>query len=279
MPLESRKAPSFKAPRSSGATCASPHQLAGPLAAQAKGEVIENRMSMMTHGCMLWARHCTKQWRWCRSSGPRYGESYSMTACAAALQGTWPPGHRGTNRDYAVKGSCAPTSLPCPRFEISQPENILRILSAGADFDSKIRQPERLEESGRPTRSGQARRSDTEETVPTPCFVRPCTARACSIRRSIFNGHQRTRRATIAPAAVHRPATSSTATTARPSTRRIRKHGNRGSPFAYQRRPTSRKGRVRPTRSSTVQPRAHPSSQCIVCHVHPGTNVGQAYVG
>ena len=44
-------------------------------------------------------------------------------------------------------------------------------------------------------------------------------------------------------------------------------------------RPDDPQGRARATRSSTGSSRGIPTSQCIVCHVHPGTNVMNSYLG
>ena len=83
--------------------------------------------------------------------------------------------------------------------------------------------------------------------------------------------------ATTAPAAA-RPATSSTPTTARRSTpARTPPYGNRGT--SADRRPDHPEGRAGPPDPSTSSRNSIPSSQCIVCHIHPGTTVMNSYLG
>jgi hypothetical protein len=76
---------------------------------------------------------------------PRYGESYSMNGVAQRLQTVPPP----TPEETAHKG-ILPYLDPLPRFEITQPGNVLRIFERGGRFRAETGLPERLEEPGRP---------------------------------------------------------------------------------------------------------------------------------
>ena len=59
--------------------------------------------------------------------------------------------------------------------------------------------------------------------------------------------------------------------------RALRQFGHHG-PDA-DRRPDDPQARSPATRSSTPSPRQIPTSQCIICHMHPGTNMVMTYLG
>src|SRR3954464_14652822 len=71
--------------------------------------------------------------------------AYSMDGQPLRLQ-TWPP---PTEEEQRKKG-VLPNLDPLPRFEISQPGNVLRIFERGGRFATDVGIPQRLEESGRP---------------------------------------------------------------------------------------------------------------------------------
>jgi len=101
--------------------------------------------SMMTHGCMLWGAALynngavTSKWS-------QYGESYSMNGTPQApADGPAPHGRRDREERHSA------ILDPLPRFQITQPGNILRIFERGGRFSIETGIPERLEEPGRPT--------------------------------------------------------------------------------------------------------------------------------
>ena len=55
------------------------------------------------------------------------------------------------------------------------------------------------------------------------------------------------------------------------------KFGHRGP--VREPRSDDSQGRAGPSRSTTSSRSAIPTSQCIVCHIHPGTNVMNSYLG
>ena len=107
-------------------------------------EVLQLRKSMMTHGCMLWGaaiyNNGGSPTKW-----SSYGESYSMQGKPQRLQTVPAP----SQYDIDYKG-ILPYLDPLPRFEASQPANILRIFERGGRFRPEIGIPERTEEPGRP---------------------------------------------------------------------------------------------------------------------------------
>jgi hypothetical protein len=230
-------------------------------------EVLQNRMSMMTHGCMLWGAALYNN-----GSVPekqsRYGESYSMNGAPQRVQ-TWPP---PTEYEMAHKG-VLPFLDPLPRFEISQPGNILRIFERGGRFRPEIGIPEREEESGRPrTRLsdrglGTANRTD-------PVFIGLQRTRLLDPTLNFLgtNDHAGDYRSSGCTACHMIYANDRSPIHSGP----YAKYGNQG--LSANPDPTIPK-------NEPGHPIAHkftkaiPSSQCIVCHIHPGTTVMNSYLG
>src|SRR5207249_658649 len=127
-------------------------------------EVLQNRTSMMTHGCMLWGAALYNNGA-VPFKRARYGESYSSSGVPQRLQ-TWPP---PTNNEIRRMG-VVPYLDPLPRFENSQPANVLRFFERGGRFRPEIGIPERLEESGRPRTRLSTRGLGTENRT-DPVFI------------------------------------------------------------------------------------------------------------
>ena len=97
-------------------------------------ETLATRKSMMTHGAMLWGaalyNNGSVPHKW-----PRYGESYSMNGASQRLQTVPPP----TEYEMKYKG-VLPFLDPLPKFEMTQPGNILRIFERGeANYEPTLR--------------------------------------------------------------------------------------------------------------------------------------------
>src|SRR2546423_7582377 len=75
----------------------------------------------------------------------RHGENYSMTGAPLRAQTVPPP----DAWEMAKKG-VVPFLDPLPRFEVSQPGNVLRFFEEGGRFQGETGIPERTEEPGRP---------------------------------------------------------------------------------------------------------------------------------
>ncbi|MEO2091974.1 MAG: hypothetical protein ABGY75_21175, partial [Gemmataceae bacterium] len=106
-------------------------------------EVQTNRKQIMATGAMLWGAALYNN-----GSVPfkraRYGEAYGMRGAPLRLK-TYPP----PTAEEMERG-VVPYLDPLPRFEVSQPGNILRIFEPGGRFQPEVGIPERLEEPGRP---------------------------------------------------------------------------------------------------------------------------------
>jgi hypothetical protein len=229
--------------------------------------VLQVKKSMMTHGAMLWGAALYNNGAF-PEKWAHFGESYSMHGAPQRMQTVPPP----TPEETALKG-IVPFLDPLPRFEVSQPGNVLRVFERGGREPAEIGLPNPFEDPGRPkarlSGRGLGTRNRTDPVLiglqktrlldPTPNFLgtndhpgdyRSSGCTACHViyanDRSPVNsgpfavfGHQ-------GLSAQLDPMISRT---------------ERGHPIAHQ---------------FTV---GIPTSQCIVCHIHPGTNVLNSYTG
>jgi hypothetical protein len=222
---------------------------------------------MMTHGCMLWGAalynngSIPKKW-------PRYGESYSMNGVPQRLQTVPPP----TYEEMMQKG-IVPFLDPLPRFEITQPGNILRIFERGGRFRPEIGIPERLEEPGRPRERLSDRGLGTQNRT-DPVFIGLQKTRLLDPTLNFLgtNDHPGDYRSSGCTACHVVYANDRSRVHSGPYSR----FGNRGTSHSTD--PTI-------SQHESGHPIEHkftlqiPTSQCIVCHVHPGTNVMNSYLG
>ena len=230
-------------------------------------EVLQSRTSMMAHGCMLWGAALYNN-----GSVPhkqaRYGESYSMNGAPQRVQ-TWPP-----PSEYEVKyKGVVPYLDPLPRFEISQPGNVLRIFERGGRFRPEIGIPEREEESGRPRTRLSTRGLGTENRT-DPVFVGLQRTRLFDPTLNFLgtNDHAGDYRSSGCSACHVVYANDRSPIHSGP----YAKFGNRGlSANPDPMIPKDEPGHPIAHKFT----RAVPTSQCITCHVHPGTNVMNSYLG
>ncbi len=128
-------------------------------------QVLQVRKSMMTHGAMLWGAALYNN-----GSVPfkpaRFGESYSMNGAPQRMQTVPPP----TPFEMAWKG-VVPFLDPLPRFEASQPGNVLRIFERGRRDPQEVGIPNSIRTPGQAP--GWPERSRTGDQEP----YRPRTRR------------------------------------------------------------------------------------------------------
>ncbi len=230
-------------------------------------EVEQNRLSMMTHGCMLWGAALYNNGSFPLKQA-HYGESYSMNGAPQRLQ-TWPP---PTEKEINEKG-VVPYLDPLPRFEITQPGNILRIFERGGRFRPEIGIPEREEESGRP-RTRLSNRGLGTENRTDPVFVSLLRTRLLDPTLNFLgtNDHPGDYRSSGCTACHVVYANDRSPVNSGP----YAKYGHLG--LAKNPDPTI-PGNERGHPIKHEFTRSVPSSQCIVCHIHPGTNVMNSYLG
>jgi hypothetical protein len=230
-------------------------------------QVLQVRKSMMTHGAMLWGaalyNNGAVPQKW-----PRYGESYSMHGAPQRLQTVPPP----TPFEMAWKG-VVPFLDPLPRFEASQPGNVLRIFERGRREPQEIGLPNPFEDPGKP-RAGLSARGLGTRNRTDPVFVGLQKTRLFDPTLNFLgtNDHPGDYRSSGCTACHVIYANDRSPVNSGP----YASFGHQG--LSFQTDPTI-------PRDEPGHPIKHrfavtiPTSQCIVCHIHPGTNVLNSYTG
>lgn len=238
-------------------------------------EVLQLRKSMMTHGAMLWGAALYNNGA-SPSKWSRYGESYSMHGQPQRLQTVPPP----TPEETRTKG-ILPHLDPLPPYQVSQPGNVLRIFERGGRFFPEVGIPERLEEPGRPRQRLGLRGLGTDNRT-DPVFIGLQKTRLLDPTLNFLgtNDHPGDYRSSgcsachVLYANDRSPIASGF----------IAKYGNRGQAAAETDDWVTAIDPMIPKHQSG-HPIQHkfelrmPTSQCMVCHVHPGTNVLNTYLG
>jgi hypothetical protein len=221
--------------------------------------------SMMTHGAMLWGAALYNNGSF-HLKDPRFGESYSESgAPQTLLQAT-------TDEQRRVKGLLSLLD-PIPRWEISQPGNILRVFERGGKRRLEVGLPDKEDDPGKPDKGlsvrgfGTAQRTDpvflglqkTRLLDPTLNFLgtndHPGDYRSsgCSACHVIYAND----RDPAHSASYHQAGNLGRSQTADTSIQK----SESGHPIKHQ-------------FTSQI-----PTSQCMVCHMHPGTNMVATYLG
>ncbi len=240
------------------------------------GEVDNNRKSMMTHGAMLWGAALYNNGAFPLKRA-RYGESYSMNGVPQMIVANPPP----TEEDTRLRGEL-PFLTPLPRFENSQPANILRIFERGGITGTEIGNPLNFLASqipgpapsvGRPAIKLSARGLGSLNRT-DPVYISLQKTRLLDPTLNFFgtNDHAGDYRSSgcsschVMYANDRSPVHSGA----------YAQYGNQGNSFSID--PTIPKNEPgHPIEHSFIT--APPSSQCITCHTHPGTTVMNSYLG
>jgi hypothetical protein len=248
-------------------------------------EVLAVQKGMMTHGCMLWGAALYNNGS-VPHKRPRFGESYSMNGVPQRINNVWTEEEWSDHeRDVHYRGM-VPYLLPLPRFEVSQPGNILRIFEPGGRFRPEVGIPERGEEPGRP-RARLSNRGLGTENRTDPVLISLAKTRLLDPTLNFLgsNDHPGDFRSSGCTACHVVYANDRSGIHSGP----YAKHGNLGL-AAFELDPPGPQQYVKnidPTipKNESGHPIAHkftsaiPTSQCIVCHIHPGTNVLNSYLG
>jgi hypothetical protein len=230
-------------------------------------EVQRVRTSMMTHGAMLWSAAIYNNGSF-PLKNPRFGESYSPDGQPQRLMTVPPP----TPEETRLKG-VLPYLEPIQRWEISQPGNVLRIFERGGMKKPEIGIPALDEEPGKPdVKLGERGFGTLLRTDP------------------VFIGLQKTR---LLDPMLSFPGTNDQPGDYRNSgcsachvvyaNDRSPEHSGHYSAYGH----SGFTATVDPTipKNQPGHPILHqftrsiPSSQCMVCHMHPGTNMEATYFG
>ncbi len=221
--------------------------------------------SMMTHGAMLWGAALYNNGSF-HLKDPRFGESYSESGAPQTLL------QESTEEQRRLKGFLSLLD-PIPRWEISQPGNVLRVFERGGKRRLEVGLPDKEEDPGKPDKGlsargfGTANRTDpvflglqkTRLLDPTLNFLgtndHPGDYRSsgCSACHVIYANDRDPLHSAFYNQAgnLGRSQTADTSITKNES----------GHPIKHQ-------------FTSQI-----PTSQCMVCHMHPGTNMVATYLG
>ena len=230
-------------------------------------EVMNVRNSMMTHGAMLWGAVLYNNGAF-PYKNPHFGESYSADGTPQRLR-TFPP---PTPEETKTKG-VLPYLDPLQRWEISQPGNVLRAFERGGEKKPELGIPDPDEDSGAPDEKLSNRGFGTQlRTDP------------------VFLGLQKTR---LLDPLLSFPGTNEQPGDYRGSgctgchviyaNDRDPEHSDFYAKYGHDGTSVSTDPAVSKTESGHplrhIFTKSIPSSQCMVCHVHPGTNMVTTYFG
>jgi hypothetical protein len=229
-------------------------------------EVQTNRKQIMATGCMLWGAAAYNNGT-LPVKRAVLGEAYGMNGAPLRLK-TYPP----PSEEEQKRGVVAQLD-PLPRFEMSQPGNVLRIFEPGGRFLPEIGIPEKLEEPGRPRTRLSVRGLGTNNRT-DPVLVSANKTRLFDPTLNFMgtNDNPGDYRQSGCSACHVIYANDRSPIHSGP----YAKFGNRG---------TSANPDPMIPQNESGHPIDHkftnsiPTSQCMVCHVHPGTTVMNSYIG
>ncbi|HTP68247.1 MAG TPA: hypothetical protein VMJ35_05025 [Dongiaceae bacterium] len=223
--------------------------------------------SMMTHGGFLWGAALYNNGG-IPYKNTRFGESYDREGLPQAVKTEPAP----TADETRTKG-VMPELSPLYRWEVSQPGNLLRVFERGGEKKAEIGNPGRLEEPGKPDDKLSDRGLGTELRT-DPVFLGLQKTRLLDPILSMpgTNDHPGDYRASGCSACHVIYANDHDASHAGP----YAQFGHSGLSASAD--PTIAKNESgHPIKHAFT--RAIPSSQCMVCHIHPGTNMVTTYFG
>jgi hypothetical protein len=221
--------------------------------------------SMMTHGAMLWGAALYNNGSF-HLKDARFGESYSESGEPQTLLQT------STEEERRTKGFLSLLD-PIPRWEISQPGNVLRVFERGGKRRLEVGLPDKEEDPGKPDKGLSARGFGTAQRT-DPVFLGLQKTRLLDPTLNFLgtNDHPGDYRSSGCSAchviyANDRDAAHSAS---------YNQAGNLGrSQTADTTVPKNESGHpIKHQFTSQI-----PTSQCMVCHMHPGTNMVATYQG
>jgi hypothetical protein len=230
-------------------------------------EVRAASTSMMTHTGLLWGAALYNNGGFPRKN-TQFGESYGRDGQPQSVRTALAP----TAEETRAKG-VLPELTPLYRWEVSQPGNVLRVFERGGRKKAELGNPNREEDPGKPDDKLSERGFGTElRTDP------------------VFLGLQKTR---LVDPVMSLPGTNDhpgdyrgsgcSACHVVYSNDRDPLHSGVYAPFGHSGFSVSSDPAI--AKNAPGHPIKHvftrsiPSSQCMVCHIHPGTNMLTTYFG
>ncbi|MFL6229868.1 MAG: multiheme c-type cytochrome [Pyrinomonadaceae bacterium] len=231
-------------------------------------EVSANETSMMRHGAMLWGAGLYNNGGF-PEKDVRFGEAYTSETGAPARLLTIP---QPTKEETLAKG-WLPFLDPLPRWEISQPGNLLRVFERGGKGRFEVGLPNREEDPGKPDKGLSPRGLGTNNrTDPVYLGLQKTRLLDPTLNHLGTNDHPGDFRSSGCAACHVIYANDRSAV-------------NSGSYARFGNTGTSASSDTQIPKGEPGHPIRHrltnsiPTSQCMVCHMHPGTNMVATYTG
>jgi hypothetical protein len=223
--------------------------------------------SMMNHGAMLWGAALYNN-----GGTPfkdyRYGQAYGLDGTPLRLTNPTP-----VTPEDTLRHGILPYIEPLPRFELSQPGNVLRIFEKGGEKPLSLGLPDREEDPGKPGRRLSERAFGTDLRT-DPVFLGLVKTRLHDPLLGFMgsNNHPGDYRSSGCSACHVVYANDRSPT----QSGYYSKYGNQGLSFsADESIPKNERGH--PIKHEFT--RAIPTSQCMNCHMHQGNLFVNPYVG
>lgn len=222
---------------------------------------------MMAHGAMLWGAALYNNGGF-PIKDAHFGESYSEDGQPRALFQSPVP----TLEQRAFKGFLS-SLYPLPRWEVSQPGNILRVFERGGKRRLEVGNPDKEEEGGKPDKGLSPRGLGTNNRT-DPVYLGLQKTRLLDPTLNFLgtNDHAGDYRS-AGCTACHVIYANDTSLTA---AGHYAAAGNQGfSQSADTKIPKNEPGHpIKHQFTSQI-----PTTQCMTCHMHPGTNMVATYLG
>ncbi|HEV7699423.1 MAG TPA: hypothetical protein VGO43_04275 [Pyrinomonadaceae bacterium] len=223
--------------------------------------------SMMAHGSMLWGAALYNNGGY-PIKDAHFGESYDEDGNAQALINQPQP----TREEQAFKGWLSSLE-PLPRWEISQPGNILRVFERGGKRQLEVGNPDKEEEPGKPDKGLSPRGLGTNNRT-DPVYLGLQKTRLLDptlnfLGTNDFPGDYRSAGCTACHVIYAND-------TSKAASGHYATAGNNGfSQSADANIPKNEPGHpIKHQFTSQI-----PTEQCMTCHMHPGTNMVATYLG
>jgi len=236
----------------------------GPCHAEIVKEVSH---SMMRHGAMLWGAALYNNGAY-PAKNYRFGQAYGLDGVPLRLESPVP-----VTPEMTEQHGILPFIDPLPRFELSQPSNILRIFERGGSPQLQLGNPDPFEEPGKPERRLSERGMGTLNRI-DPVFLNLQKTRLHDPLLDFMgsNNHPGDYRSSGCTACHVVYANDRSPT----HSGWYAKYGNQGLSFSADK--TIRKDeRGHPIKHQFT--RAIPTSQCMNCHMHQGNLFVNPYLG
>ncbi|HEX8495285.1 MAG TPA: hypothetical protein VF658_20910 [Pyrinomonadaceae bacterium] len=227
--------------------------------------------SMMRHGAMLWGAALYNNGGY-PIKDTRFGESYSdETGAPERLIQVPQP-----DREAMQRRGFVPYLDPLPRWEISQPGNVLRVFERGGKRRLEVGLPDKDEDPGKPDKGLSARGFGSQQRT-DPVYLGLQKTRLLDPTLNFLgtNDHPGDYRSSGCTACHVIYANDSSLIH---SSKLYAAFGNEG-------RTSTKDKSFDSVRNEPGHPIRHqltsriPTSQCMVCHMHPGTNMVATYLG